>query len=172
MNIRIASREDLPEIVDIFNQAIRSRNSCGFTEEVDLAERQAWFEGHDASKHPVYVALLEGRIVGYGSLSPYRPGREAMKKVAEVSFFLDFDHHSKGIGSSLLRYMIKDCNRLGIETLIAILLGTNEASIALLLKHGFKEWGRMPDIIDFGDRRCGHLYYGLRLDPEMLRGKA
>lgn len=163
MKIRIAKEEDLPAIVDIFNQAIRSRNSCGFTDEVDLAERKAWFADHDALKHPVYTAELDGRIAGFGSMSPYRPGREAMNKVAEVSFFLDFSCHRQGIGSALLKFMIRDCHRLGFKSLIAILLGTNEASIRLLEKHGFKEWGRMPDVIDFGDRKCDHLYYGLSL---------
>ena len=163
LKIRLAEKKDLPEILDIFNQAIRSRNSCGFTEEVDFEERKNWLENHSIDQYPVYIAELADTIVGYGSLSPYRPGRNAMKKVAEVSFFLDFKYLRKGFGTALLSHMIEACPELGIETLIAILLGTNNCSIALLKKHGFEEWGRMPGIIDFGDRVCDHLYYGLTI---------
>lgn len=162
-SIRFAKTEDLPFILNIFNQAIRSRNACGFMEEVDIQERQDWFAKHNENHHPVYTAELEGKVVGFGSLSPYRPGRKAMRKVAEVSFFLDFNYHRKGIGSTLLRYMMEDCPRLGINSLIAILLGTNDGSIALLRKCGFEEWGRMPQIIEFEDKTCDHLYYGIRL---------
>ncbi len=160
LNIRFAREDDLSAILDIFNQAINSRNACGFTEEVDLEERQDWFADHNENSHPIYIAELDGIVVGYGSLSPYRPGRKAMRKVAEVSFFLDFNHHKKGIGSLLLKHMMADCPRLEINSLIAILLGTNEGSISLLKKHGFEEWGRMPKIIDFGEKVCDHLYYG------------
>jgi L-amino acid N-acyltransferase YncA len=59
--------------------------------------------------------------------------------------------------------MLNDCPRLGINSQIAILLGTNDGSIALLKKHGFIEWGRMPGIIEFEDKICDHLYYGIRL---------
>ena len=130
-------------------------------EEVDLEERQLWFAKHKENSHPIYTAELDGRVVGYGSLLPYRPGRKAMRKVAEVSFFLHFNYHKKGIGSALLAYMMTDCPRLGIGSLIAILLDSNYGSIALLKKHGFEEWGRMPGIIEFEEKICDHLYYGI-----------
>ncbi len=161
LNIRFARKNDLSAILDIFNQAIRSRNACGFMEEVDLEERQDWFAFHNENLHPIYTAELDGRVIGYGSLSPYRPGRKAMRKVVEVSFFLDYNHHKEGIGSVLLKHMMADCPRLGIESLIAILLDTNHGSIALLKKHGFEEWGRMPGIIHFENKVCDHLYFGI-----------
>ena len=161
LNIRFAREDDLSAILDIFNQAIISRNACGFTEKVDLQERQDWFADHNENSHPIYIAELDDIVVGYGSLSPYRPGRKAMIKVAEVSFFLDFNHHKKGIGSFLLKHIMADCPRLGIDSLIAILLGTNDGSIYLLKKYGFEEWGRMPGIIKFEEKECDHLYYGI-----------
>jgi phosphinothricin acetyltransferase len=164
LNIRFAEEDDLPDILDIFNQAIRSRNACGFMEEVSLEERREWFSGHDEATYPIYTAELNGTIVGYGSLSAYRPGRKAMILAAEVSFFLDFTYHKKGIGSALLSHMLSDCHRLGIESLIAILLSTNNGSIALLKKYGFDEWGRMPGIIHFEEKICDHLYYGKKIN--------
>ena len=130
-------------------------------DEFTTDERVAWFNEHHPDSYPIYVAELENVVMGFGTISPYRRGRRAMDKVAEVSFFLDYNYHKRGIGSALLKYMMADCPRLGIDSLIAILLGTNDSSIALLKKYGFDEWGRMPEIIHFEDIICDHLYYGI-----------
>ena len=50
-----------------------------------------------------------------------------------------------------------------IGVLIAMLLDKNPASIGLLQKFGFKEWGRMPGIARIDDQTADHLYYGLEL---------
>jgi len=162
--IRFATIQDLPAIVGIFNQAIRSRCATGFMDEFSADERTEWFNQHDKDTYPVYVLEMKGEIVGFGSLSPYRPGRKAMSRTAEVSFFLEYSLLGRGLGSALLEYMIADCPRLGINSLIAILLDINQASIALLKKFGFKEWGRMPGIIYFEDKICDHLYFGLTIN--------
>jgi len=163
VKIRFAENKDLPAIVDIYNQAIQSRCATGDMDEFTVVVRVEWFSQHSPESYPVYVAELDNVILGFGSLSPYRPGRRAMDKVAEISFFLDYKHHRKGIGSVLLKHMIEDCCRLGIDSLVAILLNINEASIALLKKHGFEQWGLMPGIIQFENKVCDHLYYGLWL---------
>ena len=163
MKIRYALTPDLPDIVDIYNQAIRSRNATGDMDEFTLDERIDWFNMHSEDAYPIYVSEIDGRVVGFGCLSPYRPGRRAMRKVAEVSFFLDYKHLKMGIGTKLLKFMMDDGNRLGLNSLVAILLNINEASIALLKKHGFEQWGYMPGIIHFEEVTCDHLYYGIKL---------
>ena len=164
LSIRFAQNSHLPAIVDIYNQAIRSRCATGDMDEFTVVVRIDWFNQHSPDSFPVYVVEMNNKVLGFGSLSPYRPGRRAMDKVAEVSFFLDYNHHHKGIGTALLTHMINDCNRLGINSLIAILLNINIPSIALLKKHGFEQWGLMPQIINFEDKTCDHLYYGLTIN--------
>jgi len=91
MNIRFAHLADLPLLVSIYNQAIRSGNATGDTEEYQVTDRVKWFEKYNENEYPIYVAELENRVVGYCTLSPYRPGRKAMSGVAEVSYYLDYD---------------------------------------------------------------------------------
>ena len=102
-------------------------------------------------------------IIGYGTLSPYRKGRQAMRNIAEASFFLDEKYRGKGYGTILLNKIISDCPRVKIKTLIAILLDVNRKSIRLLKKFGFKKWGHFPDVIEFEDKTCGQLIYGLKI---------
>ena len=47
--------------------------------------------------------------------------------------------------------------------LFAIILDSNQGSIRLLEKYGFKKWGHLPRVADFDGIEVGHLYYGLRI---------
>ena len=161
--IRFASIADLPFIVDIYNQAIRTKCATGDTREFCVDERKEWFEKFDINEYPLYVAEISNKIVGYCTLSPYRPGREAMSSVVEISYYLDYSFHGKGIGTSLLKYVISDCKRIGKKTLLAILLDINFQSIGILEKFNFKKWGHFPNIIDIDGEKCGHLIYGLKI---------
>ena len=163
LSIRFANIADLPLIVDIYNQAIRSQSATGDMDEFSLEERIVWFNKFDEDDFPIYVAEQNKKVVGYATLSPYRPGREAMNKIAEISFFLDYSFRGLGIGSSLLKHAISDCKRLDKKILLAILLDINPESIYLLKKFKFEEWGRLPKVIDFNGKMCDHLIYGLNL---------
>lgn len=161
--MRLAHIEDLPAIVEIYNQAIRSGTATGDMEEFKMEERVSWFHKFTSDDFPIYVAELENKVVGYATLSPYRPGRKAMNKVAEISFYIDYSFHGLGIGSALIKHAISDCKRIGKASLIAILLDINKPSIKLLKKFYFEEWGHLPDIINFDGKICGHYVFGLKL---------
>lgn len=161
--IRFATITDLPFLVDIYNQAIRSRSATGDMDEFSVEERLEWFEKFDNNEYPIYIAEIETRVVGYCSLSPYRPGRKAMSTVAEISYFLDYSFHGMGIGTALMKHVISDCDRIGKKNLLAIFLDINSQSIGLLKKFKFQKWGYLPDIIEFEEKKCGHLIYGLNI---------
>ena len=160
--LRIAKREDLPTLVGIYNQAIRTRIATGHLVEFEIQDRVGWFEKFD-DEYPIYIVEYNQEIAGYGTLSPYRPGRGAMKSIAEISFFLDEKYQGMGIGSFLMSHMLEDCQRIGKKTLLAILLDINDKSIRLLKKFGFKQWGHFPDVIELNNQTCGQLVYGLRM---------
>jgi phosphinothricin acetyltransferase len=163
MKIRLARQEDLQAINRIYNQAVRQRFCTAHLELVGMEERRQWFRRHDPKRYPVYVALDEGRLVGWISIGPYREGRQALAHVAEVSYYVDEGERGKGVGSALLSYTVRIVSEFGFSVLIAILLDKNPASIGLLHKFGFKEWGRMPGIASIDNQKADHLYYGLLL---------
>ena len=161
--IRLANINDLLVIVDIYNQAIASKTATADLKPFIVEQRIDWFNQFDIDHYPIYVAELNRKIVGYATLAPYRNGREALKKVAEISFYLNYNSLGKGIGSALIKHVIADCHRVNKETLLAILLDVNTASIKLLQKFGFKEWGNLPLNSNFDGNKYGHLIYGLNL---------
>jgi len=164
LNIRFANRNDLPFIVDIYNQAIRSKCATGDLTEFTVEQRIDWFNKFNIEKYPIYIIENETRIIGFCTLSPYRPGREAMDSVAEISYYIDYSYHNKGIGTKLLEYVISDCKRIGKESLLAILLDINPGSINILKKFNFEKWGYFPNIINIEGKKCGQLIYGLNIN--------
>lgn len=164
LSIRKAVEADVPFLTKVYNQAIADGRCTCDTESVSEAERYAWMLEHSGtSRYPIFICEDGGASVGYAYFSPYRPGRKAVAHVAEISCYLDFPMKGKQLGSYLLGEMLKTAPEFGISVLIAILLDCNQASIALLKKFGFHEWGRMPQIARLPSGSVDHLIYGLRL---------
>ena len=71
MDVRLATLDDAEPTRAIYNAEV-----TGSTVTFDLVPRSldaqcAWLQAH-AGVHPVIVAVDEGAVVGFGSLSPYR----------------------------------------------------------------------------------------------------
>jgi L-amino acid N-acyltransferase YncA len=162
-NIRILTIHDLEAVNEIYNQAVDSKFSTAHTEPISMDERMDWFREHNDTPFPVYVWEEEGVIEGWISFSPYRKGRKALQATTEISYYVHNAFHRRGIGSSLLEFVINKSPDLMFKTLIAILLNPNTASIALLDKFGFELWGNMPGIAEIDNKKYNHLYYGLHL---------
>lgn len=160
MHIRTAEKSDLSAIDGIYNEAIAEGFKTAHTEPMAMEERREWFEKFTDHKYPLYVCAEDGHILGWMSVSPYRPGREALSETAEVSFYVSKSARGRGVGSALLDHAIKEAVRLHFHVYIAILVETNSASINLLKKYGFEEWGSLPEVFHFAGERRGQYYFG------------
>lgn len=162
----MATTSDLPPIVAIYNEAVEAQKTADI-EPVSIAERQTWLAQHPADHYPVYVFEDENKINGWLSISPWRPGREALSAVGEVSFFVRKSHFRQGIGSRLLQHAIDEAPKLGMHHFIAILLANNVPSIQLLEKFGFSPWGHLPEVAQFGKIAIDQMIYGKQLCPTL-----
>ncbi len=79
IKIRIAKQEDLGRIVEIYNQAIPTQRSTGFISLLTVEDRQDWFDKHKPDFYPIYLAEINGKIVGWNSISAYREKRLAFR---------------------------------------------------------------------------------------------
>jgi len=157
---RVASAADLARIVEIYNQAVDDQCTADM-DHVSVGERRLWFETHQTTNYPILVVEVQGMVVGWISLSPYRDGRRALRRVAEISYYVDRDKRGEGVGSRLLTAAIDAAKLVGMRHLFGILLEDNVRSIALLTKFGFTEWGSFPNVAEFDGRTVGQVYYGL-----------
>jgi len=79
---------------------------------------------------------MDGTIAGWCSLSPYRPGRMALRFTAEISSYVDQACHCQGVATALTNHAMAECPKLQIKTLFGILLERNIASRRMMEKWG------------------------------------
>lgn len=160
MIIRKAILRDIDDLTKIYNEAILLKGLTCDTTTFSREERTSWFLAHENTRFPIYVGEEDGKVVGYIYLTEYRAGREAVASVAEVSFYVSLNVQGRGVGQSLLSFILEEGKNLGVGNFLAIVIGSNEKSLKLLKKNNFKEWGRLPKVVMLDERREDHVYLG------------
>jgi phosphinothricin acetyltransferase len=150
--IRLATSADLPTINEIYNYYI-PRSTCTYQLEPETLEsRAAWFAAHPPDKYPVTVAELDGRVVGWGSLSKFRD-RAAYQPTVEASVYIHHEHHRRGIGRELLVDLIGRARAIGYHSILGGASGDQTASLALQESLGFTKVAHFKEIgYKFGRR--------------------
>lgn len=115
VRLRRATLADLPAITDIYNEAVCSTTATFDTEPKRAEDRVQWFNDHDET-HPILVAEIDGRVVGWSSLSRWSE-RRAYDLTAESSTYVTVQCRGKGIGRMLKETMIEEARRLAFERL-------------------------------------------------------
>ena len=147
-NIALATLDELPEIVAIYNSTIASRQVTADLQSVSVMQRQTWFEAHQRVNRPLYVMKeVSGSIVAWGSFSDYYP-RAAYERTAEISLYVAQNQRGKGVGQWLLYEMMQRAPTLGIHKIVAVIFAHNTPSVALFRKNGFALWCMLPEVCD------------------------
>ncbi|MFC7287163.1 GNAT family N-acetyltransferase [Herminiimonas glaciei] len=142
---RLATLDDLPAIVAIYNSTIASRQVTADIEPVTVASRQTWFLEHTAEQRPIWVLEEQGRVLGWLSYSNFH-ARAAYAATVELSIYLHEDARGKGLGAYLLQEAMAYAPRLGIHTLVGLIFGHNTPSLKLFERFGFERWANMPRV--------------------------
>jgi len=142
---RLAARDDLARIVEIYNATIPSRRVTADTEPVSVESREQWFAEHTPDFRPLWVVEVGGRIAAWLSFSSFY-GRPAYNKTAELSVYVDESFRGRGLGSYLLAQAIHRAPTLGVDTLLGFIFGHNDPSLRLFEKSGFARWGELPRV--------------------------
>ena len=145
IQIRDATEADLPAIIDIHNAAIASRISTAQLEPVTIESQREWFRAHSPAQHPILVAEVEGVIAGWLSFKEFLP-RCAYRGTVELSLYISEQFRRRGLGRRLLQEAIGGAPQLEIHSLVGLIFGHNEPSVALFRAAGFERWGLLPGI--------------------------
>lgn len=124
---------------------------------------EAWIETHSSPRYPAFVAEVEGVVGGYATLSPYRPGREALRSLAEISYYVAPGYRRRGLASELIHHAERFARDQGFRNLLAIVIDANPASLGLLGKLGYQEWGHLPGILEYQGEIHGQRLLGKAL---------
>jgi phosphinothricin acetyltransferase len=144
---RIATLDDLPTIVAIYNSTIASREVTADTEPVSVESRLPWFHEHQPARRPLWVIEQSDRdgIIGWISYSNFY-GRPAYAGTAEVSIYIDETWRGKGVGRYALQEAIDFAPQVGVHTVLGFIFGHNKPSLALFEKFSFETWANLPRV--------------------------
>jgi phosphinothricin acetyltransferase len=166
---RIARRDDLPAIVDIYNSTVASRVVTADTEPITVASRAAWFEEHAPQRRPLWVIHAAGdgsdhpELIGWLSFSNFY-GRPAYSGTAELSIYIARHWRGKGVGRYCLEQAIAFAPRIAVHTLLGFIFGHNAPSLALFRKFGFDTWAQLPRVATLDGIERDLVILGKRVD--------
>lgn len=156
VQIRNATKEDVPMITEIYNEAILTTTATFDNTPKTIEEQHAWFAGH-GTQNPIMVAEHNGQIIGWGALSKWSD-RCAYSDTAEISLYITEQHRGKGIGAHLLKQLLKEGEQSGLHAVIARITEGNTNSLSLHESMGFFHIGLMKEVgVKFGKRLDVHL---------------
>jgi phosphinothricin acetyltransferase len=144
VEIRRAVVADLAAITEIYNEAILTTTATFDTETKSAAERMEWFQSHD-ERHPILVAVLDGQVVGWASLSKWSD-RCAYADTAETSFYVKSEYRGRGVGRQLKAAIIEEARRLRLHSLIARVADGSSESLHLNEEFGFVHVGTLKEV--------------------------
>jgi phosphinothricin acetyltransferase len=161
--MRIATENDLKDIVAIYNSTISTRQSTADTTEVSVESRLEWFKQHDPQKRPLLVHEENDKVVGWVSFQSFY-GRPAYNHTAEISIYISPEYRGKGLGRSLLAESLGLTGQLCIKTVVCFIFSHNTPSIKLFKSFGFKEWGKLPNVAEMDGKEYSLSIIGKRIN--------
>jgi L-amino acid N-acyltransferase len=140
-----ASHADLPGILQIYNDVIRTSTAVYSEVELTDARGQAWFEAKTAHSFPFIVARDAAGVAGFGTFGEFRAPPCYLFSV-EHSVHVRADCRGRGIGRALVVQLMARAARMGKHTMIAGIDADNAASIGLHRSLGFVNVGHFHEV--------------------------
>lgn len=143
--IRNATVDDLSGILEIYNHAIVHTTAVYSEEPHTLDMRLAWYNDRINNGFPVFVAQLNGQIVGFSTYSHFRVW-PCYRYTVEHSVYVHIDHRGKGLSKILLQPLIVRAKEMKLHAMIAGIDGENEISCRLHRAFGFVQVAHFKEV--------------------------
>ena len=143
--IRAAETQDLPAILDIYNEAILNTTAVYDYTPHTLEMRYAWFAAKQANDFPVFVADLRGAVAGFGALGTFREW-DAYRLTVENSLYVAPKYRGQGLGKQLLAKLVKTAQEMSLHAIVAGIDADNIISLNLHKQFGFEEVGHFRQV--------------------------
>lgn len=144
MELRLATTDDAEAMRAIYNLEVTTSTATFDLVPRTLEQQRAW-QAERSGARAVLVAVADGEVYGFGSLSPWRD-RPAYATTVEDSVYVHRDHQGQGVGKALLNELVTTATAHGFHACMARIVGGHEASIALHAACGFEIVGTEREV--------------------------
>jgi len=136
--IRPVEPTDAEATAEIYNQGIEERQATFQTRLHDRGELELKVEQRGGQ---LFVAELDGAVVGWAGWSGYDDPADYYSGVGECAVYVARDQRRTGVAAQLLDAIAEEAPKAGVHKLLAKIFTSNEASIALFRRCGYREVG-------------------------------
>jgi phosphinothricin acetyltransferase len=145
MIIRDANPGDLPDIADIMNHYRMHTTYIWDRKPVSADKMTIWLHEHTLLPYCAIVAEENGKVIGYASLSRFRP-HSGYAKTAEDSIYLAPGCEGRGCGAALMHALLARAKTNELRIVTAWIDSRNASSVKFHAKMGFVHVGVMKDV--------------------------
>ncbi len=140
-----ASRQDLPQILAIYNEVIRNSTAVYSEEEFTATRGEAWFEAKIGNGFPMIVARDASGIAGFGTFGEFRAW-PCYRQTVEHSVHVRVDCRGLGLGRALVVELLARAAAGAKHVMIAGIDADNAVSIELHRSLGFTQVGHFHEV--------------------------
>jgi L-amino acid N-acyltransferase YncA len=162
MQVRLATIADAEAINAIYNHYVRT-SAATFQVDDETADERVEELRARPDNQPLTVLEVDGKVVGWGALSPFR-SRCAYRDTIELTVYVRDDCHRRGYGRAIVQDLVARARSLGYHTVLAASCEESVGSVGLLKSLGFEEAGRLREVGAKFGRRLDVIYLQLMLD--------
>lgn len=139
IEVRAFKMDDLPDLVEIWNDVVLEGESFPQREPMDDLNARAFFLGQSRT----LAACVDGCVVGLAIVHPNNVGR--CGHVANASYAVREGMRGQHIGERLVKASIESARQLGFRILqFNAVVCNNERAIRLYERLGFQKAGMIP----------------------------
>jgi ribosomal protein S18 acetylase RimI-like enzyme len=157
----------------ILHDVVERGGAVGYLVPPGRDETDAWLDGVldrvKQGRAVLVVATLDGDPAALGSWQ--RGAAPIFGHSAELQKIMTRPAaRGSGLGGVVIGALVENARAAGIETLTLGVRGNNHGAIELYERFGFREWGRLPNVIEVGDLRFDDvkMYLELGRPPEAI----
>lgn len=144
ITIRPATPADAASLSAIYNHSVVHSTATYQETPESVLDRRAWLAAHGPA-HPVLVAVVDGQVAGWASLSPFH-SRTAFRHTVESSVYIAESHHRQGLARTLMTELIDRARAAGHHVILAVISADQSPSIRLHESLGFRHAGHLHEV--------------------------
>jgi L-amino acid N-acyltransferase len=146
MLIRDAAPEDLPQILEIYNDVVATSTAIYADRPATLEDRVQWFEARKARGYPVLVAVEDERVLGFSTFGDWRGAWSSYRHTVEHSVHVAAQSRGAGIGGRLLETLFAPAVAMNMHVMIGAIDAANEGSLRFHERLGFQRVAHFKEV--------------------------
>lgn len=141
--IHPATLDDAEAIADIYGHYVNHSTATFETDAPDAARVAARMQAVTDDGYPWLVARDgQGGVAGFAFANRLMP-RKGYRYSCETTIYVRSGAVGRGVGNALLGALLADCALRGFRQAFAVIAGTEEASVVLHARHGYRPCGTL-----------------------------